>query len=467
MPVAPYQPDLFEKCKEIYQFLSGCQRAAGQSQHSKLANISFRLPAIAPWRILAALGHTEQVQFYYDHVAQQRSVVGLDAAIAYQAAGASRFARIQQFIQVWRKRVLYATQPPSATLRFFCGFTFFATTTDKAFAPAQVFVPRLQVATEADRSIVSFNCLIDDAVNVARVAEEIGQQLQQLKDLAEQPPAAIADAERVCKVVKDIGDFEQVVSTALAVIRRQAVHKVVLAEPMEVLSATPFNLPASLRALRQSHPDCHIFCVSNGQGQSFMGASPERLLSIAQRELVTDALAGSASRGSSAAVDRRLAQQLQQSRKERYEHRVVVEFIVQQLRSLGLTPQFSHQPQLLQLLNIQHLHTPIRARLHPETEALEILEQLHPTPAVAGLPGTEAQQLIQQLESFERGLYAAPIGWIDAAGNSEFIVGIRSALIQGRQARLYAGAGIVAGSDPRRELAEIRLKLQPLLGALV
>ena len=151
------------------------------------------------------------------------------------------------------------------------------------------------------------------------------------------------------------------------------------------------------------------------------------------------------------------------------QHQVVVEFIVSQLRSLGLTPNYTTAPQLLRLLHIQHLHTPITASLKVENAVspLDVLAKLHPTPAVAGLPIQAACQLIAKQETFDRGLYAAPVGWLDTKGNSEFIVGIRSALIDDCTARLYAGAGIVAGSEPGKELAEIKLKLQTLLNALV
>ncbi|MEO1400694.1 MAG: isochorismate synthase [Cyanobacteria bacterium J06635_1] len=480
MPVAPYQTDLFEKCKEVYQFLSDCQKKADRAQHSKLATISFTLAPIAPWVLLKALRQPGQVYFYYDDVAQQRSVVGFESAIAYQASGPSRFARIQQFIDVWRKRILYADAPqierlssPKTSPFFFCGFTFFEDipVPDALFAAAQVFVPRVQIETDLRRSVVSFNCLIDEANNVARLAEDVGQWLRFISGLAERSGGedGFGDraTERIFKVVKDIGDFRQAVTAALSVMQTRQLHKVVLAEQMEVLSATSFNVPASLAALRHKHPDCHIFAIGNGHGQEFMGASPERLLSIHRGHLETDALAGSAPRGQTLNVDNRLGQQLLKTHKERYEHRVVVEFIARQLRSQGLVPEFKEQPKLLKLSNIQHLHTPIQARLYQTTDPLKILAQLHPTPAVAGLPRAAACDLIRQTECFDRGLYAAPIGWVDAEGNSEFIVGIRSALIDGRQARLYAGAGIVNGSDPNREMAEIKLKLQALLGSLV
>jgi menaquinone-specific isochorismate synthase len=190
------------------------------------------------------------------------------------------------------------------------------------------------------------------------------------------------------------------------------------------------------------------------------------LVSLHQRRLSTVALAGSVARGKTPTEDAQLANRLLSSHKEKHEHQVVIDSIAQHLRNLGLSPQLD-PARLLQLPNIQHLQTPIRAIVPSGVHLLDAVAELHPTPAVAGAPRLLACEQIRAFEPFERSLYAAPIGWIDAAGNGEFAVGIRSAILQGRQARLFAGAGIVSGSTPEKELAEVQLKLQALLNALV
>ncbi len=359
---------------------------------------------------------------------------------------------------------------------FLCGFTFFDQTTDNSvFDAAQVFVPQLQILQQDGQTIASLNYLIDDAVNITRIVDDIRQHLQSLESVAQkaerQKVSDFSNTSQTPKVVRDTGNFEEIVNTVLPVLQDSTLHKVVLADALDVLSARTFDIPASLKALGKVYSDCYVFSLSNGKGPVFLGASPERLLSITTssngRRLTTDALAGSAPRGDNAKADQHIAQQLLNNPKERYEHQVVVEFIEEQLTQLGLTPQFAHSPQLLRLANIQHLHTPIQASLPSDLKPLSLVKILHPTPAVAGLPRPIASKLLKTTESFDRGLYASPIGWIDASGNSEFIVGIRSALIDGRRARLFAGAGIVAQSKPYSELAEVKLKLQALLGALV
>ena len=218
--------------------------------------------------------------------------------------------------------------------------------------------------------------------------------------------------------------------------------------------------------MKQNHPDCYIFAVGNEAKEFFIGASPERLLAVHQNQLVSDALAGSAPRGKQVKEDQIFGNQLLNGEKEKREHQVVSDFIFNQLKKMNLNPQKSAL-KLLKLSNIQHLWTPIYAQLNSNIHPLEIIAQLHPTPAVAGEPMEIACQEIEKTENFERSLYASPIGWINYQGDCEFIVGIRSALIKHNQATLYAGAGIVLGSQPEQELKEIKLKFNALLQALI
>ena len=261
--------------------------------------------------------------------------------------------------------------------------------------------------------------------------------------------------------------FKQSVQAALNIIESTDLTKAVLAQVFDVSVDTPFQVFPSLHNLRTNHRDCHVFSTANGQGQVFLGASPERLLSIRNCTLYTEAIAGSAPRGTTPKADETLGNTLLCNIKELHEHQLVVNYITQQLSQLTLEPQRSPFPKLLKLANIQHLHTPIFAELPVNLNALDIVGHLHPTPAVAGVPQDMACKLIQAQESFDRSLYAAPIGWINYRGDSEFIVGIRSALLNGHTARLYAGAGIVRGSQPDLELSEIELKLQALLTTLL
>jgi salicylate biosynthesis isochorismate synthase/menaquinone-specific isochorismate synthase len=180
----------------------------------------------------------------------------------------------------------------------------------------------------------------------------------------------------------------------------------------------------------------------------------------------TVALAGSTRRSADPAVDDHLGEQLRVSAKDRAEHEIVARRIERALRPLSVWVEAEGDPVLVKVANIQHLGTPIHAQLAEPRSAVELAGLLHPTPAVGAEPREPGLEAIAELEDLDRGWYAGPIGWMDAAEDGEFCVALRSALVRDRTAHLFAGAGIVAESDPAAELAETELKLGALLPLL-
>jgi menaquinone-specific isochorismate synthase len=463
--------DPSQDCKNLYQFLEFCKQRSVAEYQPKLASFALEIPGLDPLVVLDDLAEPNQMHFYFENRDQQQAVAALDAAVSQQLGGADRFLEAQCFVQDCFTQLLSAEAVSLPTwVKPYCfnSFTFFDHNRDpKApFSPATVFLPKWQIIRRQARSFVVVNWLIDWQSSLTEITQTIWQQLQKIRLSQAVDFHCLAHLSSGLSRwdMLDTNQFQTAVSSALRSIQNRAYKKLVLAHAVDVCADQPFHGARSLHQLRQLHPDCAVFSVGNGQGQSFIGASPERLLSLHQGQLITDALAGSAPRGQTVTDDACLAQRLLQNDKERREHQLVVEFIAQQLLDLGLVPAYAKTPSLLQLSNIQHLHTPIQAaaQLHP----LQILAALHPTPAVAGMPRQTACAEILHYEQFDRSLYASPLGWIDAQGNAEFVVGIRSALLDGQRARLYAGAGIVAGSDPDREFAEVKLKLQALLRGL-
>ncbi len=266
---------------------------------------------------------------------------------------------------------------------------------------------------------------------------------------------------------REAGDYRAAVTRGLECIAAGEFQKIVLARAQDVSASQPFHPLRVLNGLRQRFPDCYSFSLADGAGHSFIGASPERLARVSQGVLETEALAGSAPRGPGASEDAALAAALLHSEKDLREQRLVLDSIVRRLAPLGLTLEFPSRPGVRRLANVQHLHTPVRAPLPDGVRLLDAVARLHPTPAVGGTPRAAAVPRIRGLEGFPRGLYAGALGWVNARGGGEFFVGIRSALVAGATARVYAGAGIVAGSTPERELAETALKFHALLDALL
>lgn len=458
MPVLFDRLHCFQDCQDFFQFLNQQQHQTtpiAASCSEQIISIAIELDNVDPLAVLSNLISSDQPYFYLEKKFADTAIAA-GGKVAGREFDRDRFAQVRHFISTQQ---IFATA--DASPRFFCQFTFFD---DAIHSPALVYLPQWQVVRQGDRAIATLNLPLNASPSDRETA------WRQLQAMRSAHFAAWPNLRSIERQMREVNRFRPAVVSALKLIEHQHLRKLVLALAVDVAARHPFHELQTIDRLRQQHPHCHVFATRTDRGH-FIGASPERLLSVQQQDgsrwLYTDALAGSAARGKSIATDTALGQDLLDSPKERTEHQLVAEFICDRLMQLGLAPDCADVPTLLKLPHLQHLHTPIQAVLPPQLHPIDLVAQLHPTPAVAGLPSAIALQHIRELETFEREHYAAPLGWVDTQGNAEFIVGIRSALLQGNQARLYAGAGIVAGSNPDRELAEVKLKLQPLLQALV
>ena len=243
------------------------------------------------------------------------------------------------------------------------------------------------------------------------------------------------------------GRFEEAVAQAVERIRAGELEKVVLAREVVVEAPRAHDPAAIYGALRELFPSCFCFCCGSPEA-AFLGASPELLVRRSGAGAATVALAGSTRRSADPAVDDHLGEQLLRSAKDRREHEIVVRRIERALRRHSVWVEAAPEPGLVKVANIQHLATPIHAQLSEPRSAVELAGLLHPTPAVGGEPRDRALAAIAELEELDRGWYAGPVGWMDAAEDGEFCVAIRSALLRDRTAHLFAGNGIVADSDP-------------------
>jgi len=280
------------------------------------------------------------------------------------------------------------------------------------------------------------------------------------------PPAAPGTGREVDHAVESRPsphDWLGLVAEAVAGIRGAAMQKVVLARSVAIRSSTAFEPFDLVATLRDRYPECRVFGWQEGES-TFIGASPELLIAREGRHFELAPLAGSAPRGTDPEHDRRLGDALLASPKDRMEHEIVVDDAVRRLTGLVTTIERSATPQLQRFATVQHLATPIGGTT--DARILELAGALHPTPAVGGAPRAEALAFIDKMEGIDRGWYAGGIGWADGAGNGEIALGLRSALVRGDQAIVYAGNGIVRDSEPEAELEETRLKLRPMLDLL-
>lgn len=258
-------------------------------------------------------------------------------------------------------------------------------------------------------------------------------------------------------------DWRDLVAEAVASIGGGAFEKVVLARTVVVHAPRPpgpFDLAARLR---DQYPGCRIFGWQQGDS-TFLGASPELLIAREGERLQLSPLAGSAPRGDAAEDDRRFGDALLASDKDRLEHSIVVEDVVRRLSPIASGITHPGEPVLRRFATVQHLATPITGRT--DRRILDIAAALHPTAAVGGSPRSSALAFIAKQEGIDRGWYSGGIGWVDPGGDGELAVALRCVLVRGDHAVVYAGNGIVEGSDPDDELVETRLKLRPILDLL-
>jgi menaquinone-specific isochorismate synthase len=258
--------------------------------------------------------------------------------------------------------------------------------------------------------------------------------------------------------------WEQAVAEAVAAIRAGALRKVVLARDVFATADEPIDARVLLRRLALRYPDCFTFSCDG-----MIGATPELLVRRAGNQVSALVLGGTLPRGADPAQDEALGEELLASAKNNEEHAYAVDSIREALGPLCDTLDVEARPSLLKFPNLQHLGTQVRGILADHMaprSALALAAVVHPPAAVCGTPPGTALELIRDLEHMDRERYAGPVGWVDANGNGEWGIALRCGQLSGRTARLFAGCGIVAGSEPAAELAETLVKLQPMRGAL-
>ena len=459
----------------LEEFLVACRDTAREKGRFQVASISLAVKHIAPLAVLQSIYEPGELHFYVERGSEDAALAGAEAVVGACFEGADRFERVKAFAEdVLANTIAFGDlEAPFAGPHFFTAFGFGeAPSSENGFAPASVFLPRWQVSRSGGRYGAVANIRVEPEAPIAPLVEKLWAAYVKFSAFdytadrnRDAVPFTGGRAAATRKEVSD-GSFREGVGKALAAIGAGQYEKIVLARAVDLERSEDWRPLVALDRLRARYAGCFTFSFGGGAGTSFIGASPERLLRVRKGQLETEAIAGSAPRGSGATEDARLARDLLSSGKDLHEHACVRDSILRRLRRLGIEGQAETVPRLLQLANVQHLHTPIRATVGTDLHLLDLAAELHPTPAVGGTPRGAAVPQIRALEGFDRGLYAGLVGWFNHLNDGEMIVGIRSALIEGHRARLYAGAGIVAGSDIDTETMETEMKLQALMGAL-
>ncbi len=464
-------PTLSRDTAELQAWLNDRLRHAANAKAETVA-LSVAAPLAEPEALLAIVP-TEMGFFWHPargQAAKGPAVAGVGTAHRLQLVGEGRFGQLQDAAsRVWKR--MEAAAHPNCELpappRFYGGLAFDVGSADREpwseFGDGCFTLPRWLYARDGERASLTLTV----AVNEAR-ATELATEIEAMRSALAGWHPAPSPAPSVLEMRRPPRPrFTAQVEAIRDAIAAGSFSKIVAAGCSRARLAAPLDDGDVLRRLRTgaspTHPGVTRYAFRR-RASTFLGATPERLIARHGRAITSEALAGSIASGAEHGA------RLLASDKDLREHQLVIDSIVRRLRPLTDRLEVAEQPRIRELRDVLHLHTPISGVLREPRHVLDLVEELHPTPAVGGVPTDAAMGWIREHETEPRGWYAAPVGWFDADGDGEFAVALRSCVLttdgSGMEAFIYAGAGIVRDSDPDLEYTETELKKQTLLTAL-
>jgi menaquinone-specific isochorismate synthase len=441
---------------------------------------TFPIEAIDPLACLEILSRKQEFQYYWENPNQDLSIAAGGEVVALRASGPDRFERIhQQQEEVKTRCAEYSVVAHSyAGLNIVGGFSFHDENTGAewdSYDAAHFSVPEWMVVKEGKLALLTLSLPVPDAPSVQTLDEAVRIKLRTCSEIFSLKSERVLNSSDSVSAKTDVALYRSTkayelwvesVKKARSLIAEKQFDKIVLAREFKIDTDRRLAPTHILNDLRQQYPNCYSFLIGWQGSKTFIGCSPERLAAFRNNFLLTEALAGSIQRGVTATEDAVLGKELLNSLKNASEHNYVIRAIEQKLQPFSDEFRQDKQPGIKKFSNVQHLFTPITVRLKNGLDRFAILNALHPTPAVGGYPWEKASPYLKKLEHFDRGWYAGLVGWLNSKGDGEFTVSIRSGLIQDKEARFYAGCGIVADSNPDDEWRETSLKLIPMLSAL-
>ncbi len=452
--------------------LQGAAEGAGRRERRTLVSVTVPVEGLDPCAAIFASRLASDRWFCWEQPDRDFALAAVGVAHEATSRGDDRFADVARECLCLNEGAAL-DEPPGlpagAGPVWTGGFAFdpngAASAVWSSFAPASMILPELSLCRSGGAAFLTANAVVAAGGDAAVAVNRACRRLAGLRDdgfpLLDPHPTGRPEI----RSTYPPGDFEAAIAAAAARIEADQLRKIVLAREVVVAAVSAHDPAAIFGALRAEFPSCFCFCCGTPEA-AFLGASPELLVRRSGASASTVALAGSTRRSSDPAIDDHLGEQLLRSDKNRREQRIVADRIVRALRPHAVWVESAPEPEVVRVANIQHLATAVIAQLAEPRSAIELAGLLHPTPAVGGEPWPLAAAAIAELERMDRGWYAGPVGWMDATEDGEFCVALRSALLRDREAHLYAGVGVVSGSDPSSELAETEVKLGALLPLL-
>lgn len=447
-------------------FLGLCLKASVERGEAVLGSISLRVPELDPLAVLQSIHEPEEDHLFLEKVSDEFAIAGAEVAEGVDLVGGDRFVTAASWVEGirgrcyltgdridgWEGPVILVAAP-------------FAATSETV---GRIWIPRWQVVRTGGLCIATATVRIGPDTDLRAEAERIWRAHQRFGAFEYGEGGVIGRIELASCIREEITggtQFGARVAAAVAAIRAGQFDKVVLSRALRFRHRQAFDPMAVVHRLRMAYPSCYAFSLATRAGESWVGASPERLVSVEGGRFRTEAIAGSIRRGATAGEDAALGRALLDSGKDRREHAHVIAAIRRRLAGLGVTRIEEGAIRVLRLANVQHLKTPL-AGVVPESGLLGLAAVLHPTPAVGGTPRGPALEHIAAVEPFDRGHFTGFFGYLRMNGDGELAVALRCARMRGTEAVLFAGAGLVEDSDPDAETAETDVKFNAMLEAL-
>ncbi|WP_062109560.1 isochorismate synthase [Bacillus niameyensis] len=409
-------------------------------------------------------------RFFWRSPDGETFIVGL--GVSASISNSSSMNRFDEIDQQWKRILKTAIIDNSYNVigtgpLLFGGFSFDTESIKMSewdhYGESLFYLPKIMLTFSNNRYYITMNHFLESAESKGYMEQDLKEFVQQLTtttDSAATNTPHIKDMEEI-NVEKWVNSVKDIVN----ILKSTEMKKVVLARKLKVSFSDQPSSTYILQQLADQQQSSFIFSMEAEDG-CFLGASPERLVKITGTEVLSTCLAGSTRRGKDEEDDRNLGEGLLNDPKNLFEHELVVSMIEDALRPYCNQLSIPGDPILMKTPYIQHLYTPVVGKINKKGNIFSLVKDLHPTPALGGVPRKPAMKLIRENEEMDRGFYGSPIGWTDFQGNGEFIVGIRSGLLKGNSAYLYAGCGLVSDSVAEKELRETRVKFKPMLNAI-
>jgi menaquinone-specific isochorismate synthase len=455
--------------QELFSLLHQGVSKAEKRGTSVLVSQVLSVAAVDPLSFYAAGSFTyKHDRTFWSDPENDTTIVGLGRMNQFQA-NRDRFRTIEEEWQRFLEDAIIEGAPsrPGVGPVLLGGFSFDPSAPESgewgSFPEGGMVLPEIMLTSALDQAWLTINAVVSEEDDPEKLSEGLLKQHANLLNKITTVYSSNVEAFSIEEINPD--QWKETVRSAAENIRGGQLDKVVLAREIKLKSTQSFSSTRTLSNLKEQQSDSYVFAFEYGE-KCFLGASPERLVKREGQQVYSTCLAGSIQRGVSEEQDEALGQELLYDQKNRIEHDLVVQMIRTAMEEECEFVQVPSTPEILKTPHIQHLFTPVVARAGKRTSLLRMVERLHPTPALGGYPQIEAVKEIKRIENLDRGWYAGPVGWVDYQGNGEFAVAIRSGLLNGDQATLYAGCGIVGDSDPDSEYEETKMKFKPMLTAL-